>query len=66
MDDDQYKPIDDDAKRGQTVLVRNEATGDYAKAYWATDMWALYCGPDYETVEQLNFEPTEYTMVHHG
>lgn len=66
MMSENFKPLDATAKRGQAVLVRNEETGDYAKAYWHHDMWALYAGPDYDTIEQLSFEPLEYVPLNHA
>jgi hypothetical protein len=58
--DGEFFPIDDRAKSGISIVVSNPATGDYASAYWTGEMWALYCGPDYDTVVQLDFEPTHY------
>lgn len=55
-----FVPIDATAKSGASFLVRNPETGDYASAYWTSEMWSLYCGPDYDTVVQLDFEPTHY------
>lgn len=54
------QPIDQRAWSGASFLVGNPETGDFASAYWAGDMWALYCGPDFDTVQQLDFEPTHY------
>jgi hypothetical protein len=55
-----FAPIDARAKNGAAFVVAHHRTGDFAHAWWTGDMWALYCGPDYDTVEQLDFEPTCY------
>lgn len=55
-----FELIDGHAKSGASFLVGNPETGDLATAYWHHDLWALYCGPKYDTVEQLDFEPTHY------
>lgn len=61
-----FEPINERAKNGASFVVANKRTGDFAKAFWAGDMWALYCGPDYETVEQLSFEPTHFRGLQHA
>ena len=52
-------PIDAHAKSGASFFVADR-DGNIGQAWWTGDMWALYCGPDYDTVQQLDFEPTHY------
>lgn len=50
-----YIPIDDDAKHGNSQLVRRGPT--IAAAWWTGNAWA-YRG----TNEQIDFEPTHYAV----
>lgn len=54
--------LDGRARSGASFLVGNPETGDLADAWWTGDLWALYCGADYDTVQQLDFEPTHYRI----
>jgi hypothetical protein len=54
-----WLPIAKAARDGTGVLVM-DLHGNYAKAWWTGDMWALDAGNRISMIEQLSFEPTHY------